>query len=103
MRGDHRDPLSRGGTDDWSSSGGGVSGGGVSGMPGHRRRRHRGPASAAYSVPAVKPTDYLPKYNISLSGSADDSLADDAPGDNDAGMNGANYFDSADFICREGD
>jgi len=76
-------------TDEWSNS---------SGLP-PRRRRHRGPASAAYSVP-VHPNDYLPKYNISLSGSADESLADDVAVDN-ASING--NFNSADFICREGD
>jgi len=75
--------------DEWSNSGG---------VP-PRRRRHRGPASAAYSIP-VHPNDYLPKYNISLSGSADESLADDAAVDNSS-ING--NFNSADFICREGD
>jgi len=46
---------------------------------------------------------YSGRYNISLAGSVDDSLAaDDGTGDTDgAGIN--NYFDSADFICREGD
>jgi len=77
-------------TDEWGNSGCGP----------QRRRRHRhGPASAAYSVP-VHPNDYLPKYNISLSGSADDSLADD-PAVDSASING--NFNSADFICREGD
>jgi len=76
-------------TDEWSNS---------SEIP-QRRRRHRGPASAAYSIP-VHPNDYLPKYNISLSGSADDSLADDA-GVDSASING--NYNSADFICREGD
>jgi len=75
------------GTDEWTNS---------SGVR-PRRRRHRGPASAAYSVePHVRPTDYLPKYNISLSGSTDQSLAAD-----DANIN--DNFNSADFICREGD
>ena len=65
-----------------------------------RRRRHRGPASAAYSINPTHPNDYLPKYNISLSGSAADSLADDSAFDS-ASVNG--NFNSADFICREGD
>jgi len=77
-------------TDEWSNSG--------AALP--RRRRHKGPASAAYSVNPVHPNDYLPKYNISLSGSTDESLADDAAVDN-ASING--NFNSADFICREGD
>ena len=84
-----RDQLNHS-TDEWSNSGG---------IP-QRRRRHKGPASAAYSVNPVHPNNYLPKYNISLSGSADESLADDAAVDN-ASVNG--NFNSADFICREGD
>jgi len=84
-----RDQLNYG-TDEWSNSGAGPK----------RRRRHRGPASAAYSINPVHPNDYLPKYNISLSGSADESLADDAAVDN-ASING--NFNSADFICRDGD
>ena len=84
-----RDQLNYG-TDDWSNSGAGP----------QRRRRHKGPASAAYSVNPIHPNDYLPKYNISLSGSAADSLADDAAADS-ASLNG--NFNSADFICREGD
>jgi len=85
-----RDQLNYG-TDDWSNSSGA--------LPPQRRRRHKGPASAAYSVNPVHPNDYMPKYNISLSGSADDSLADDAA--DSASLNG--NFNSADFICREGD
>jgi len=73
------------GTDDWTNSGG---------VAPVRRRRHKGPASAAYSI---HPNDYLPKYNISLS--TDQSLADDGA---DSGSINGNY-NSADFICREGD
>ena len=83
-----RDQLNSG-TDEWTNSSGRLP----------RRRRHRGPASAAYSVNPVHPNVYLPKYNISLSGSTDQSLADDT-------VDGANIndnFNSADFICREGD
>ena len=81
-----RDKLGGYGTDEWTNS---------SYRP-QRRRRHKGPASAAYSVNPARPTDYLPKYNISLSGSTDQSLADDT-----GSING--NFNSADFICREGD
>ena len=94
-----RDQLGRG-TDEWTNSSG-LRPRGVG-----RRRRHRGPASAAYSVnpapAAAHPNDYLPKYNISLSGSTDQSLADD-DADGGGGANINDNFNSADFICREGD